>query len=76
MVLLAGVALIASVLVSYSKACAARYVPEIKVGVLERGERIGLLAAGGILGLIVPALWVVAIGDELGHRDPALRPGL
>ena len=64
-VLLAGVALIASVLVSYSKACAEHYVPEIKVGVLERGERVGLLAAGGILGLIVPALWVVAIGSSV-----------
>jgi len=64
-VLLAGVALIASVLVSYSKACAERYVPEIKVGIMERGERVGLLAAGGILGLIVPALWVVAIGSSI-----------
>jgi len=64
-VLLAGVALIASVLVSYSKACAEHYVPEIKVGILERGERVGLLAAGGILGLVVPALWVVAIGSSV-----------
>ncbi len=88
-VLLAGVALIASVLVSYSKACAEHYVPEIKVGVLERGERVGLLAAGGILGLIVPALWVVAIGSsvtviqrfdraykEMQKADAADRAGL
>jgi phosphatidylglycerophosphate synthase len=64
-VLLAGVALIASVLVSYSKACAEQYVPEIKVGIMERGERVGLLAAGGILGLMVPALWIVAIGSSI-----------
>jgi CDP-diacylglycerol--glycerol-3-phosphate 3-phosphatidyltransferase len=64
-VLLAGVALIASVLVSYSKACAEQYVPEIKVGIMERGERVGLLAAGGILGLVVPALWAVAIGSSI-----------
>jgi phosphatidylglycerophosphate synthase len=88
-VLLAGVALIATVLVSYSKACAERYVPEITVGILERGERVGLLAAGGILGLIVPALWIVAIGStvtvaqrfERAHRemqkaDAADRAGL
>lgn len=88
-VLLAGVALIASVLVSYSKACAEHYVPEIKVGILERGERVGLLAAGGILGLIVPALWVVAIGSsvtviqrfdraykEMQKADAADRAGL
>jgi phosphatidylglycerophosphate synthase len=64
-VLLAGVALIATVLVSYSKACAELYVPEIKVGVLERGERVGLLALGGIFGLVIPALVVVAIGSGL-----------
>jgi phosphatidylglycerophosphate synthase len=64
-VLLAGVALIATVLVSYSKACAERYVPEITVGILERGERVGLLAAGAILGFIVPALWIVAIGSTV-----------
>jgi CDP-diacylglycerol--glycerol-3-phosphate 3-phosphatidyltransferase len=88
-VLLAGVALIASVLVSYSKACAEHYVPEIKVGILERGERVGLLAAGGILGLVVPALWVVAIGSsvtviqrfdraykEMQKADAADRAGL
>jgi len=89
LVLLAGVALIATVLVSYSKACAERYVPEITVGFLERGERVGLLAAGGILGLVVPALWAVAIGStitlvqrfERAHRemkkaDAAERAGL
>jgi len=88
-VLLAGVALIAVVLVSYSKACAERYVPEIKVGFFERGERVGLLAAGGILGLVVPALWVIAIGSsvtviqrfdrayrEMQKADAADRAGL
>jgi CDP-diacylglycerol--glycerol-3-phosphate 3-phosphatidyltransferase len=64
-VLLAGSALVATVLVSYSKACAERYVPEIRVGVLERGERTGILAAGAIFGLLVPALWAVAIGSTI-----------
>jgi hypothetical protein len=32
-------------------------------GVVERGERIGLLIAGGILGLMVPALWILAVGS-------------
>ncbi|MBW2289717.1 MAG: CDP-alcohol phosphatidyltransferase family protein [Deltaproteobacteria bacterium] len=88
-VLLAGVALIACVLVSYSKACAEQYVPEIKVGIMERGERVGLLAVGGILGMVVPALWVVAIGSsvtviqrfdraykEMQKADAADRAGL
>jgi len=64
-VLLAGAALIATVLVSYSKACAERVVPAITVGVLERGERVGLLALGAITGWIVPALWVVTIGSVI-----------
>ena len=64
-VLLAGTALVATVLVSYSKACAERYLPRITVGVLERGERVGILAAGAILNLLVPALWIVAIGSTI-----------
>jgi len=64
-VLLAGVALVATVLVSYSKACAERSVPQVTVGVLERGERVGILAAGAIFGVLVPALWIVAIGSTI-----------
>ena len=64
-VLLAGTALVATVLVSYSKACAERSVPRVTVGVLERGERVGILAAGAIFDLLVPALWIVAIGSTI-----------
>jgi phosphatidylglycerophosphate synthase len=64
-VLLAGSALVATVLVSYSKACAERFVPLIDVGVLERGERVVILAAGAIFNLLVPALWIVAIGSTI-----------
>jgi phosphatidylglycerophosphate synthase len=64
-VLLAGTALVATVLVSYSKACAERSVPQVSVGVLERGERVGILAAGAIFDLLVPALWIVAIGSTI-----------
>lgn len=64
-VLLAGTALVATVLVSYSKACAERFVPQITVGVLERGERMVILAAGAIFDLLVPALWIVAIGSTI-----------
>jgi len=62
-VLLAGVASIATVLVSYSKACAERITPPITVGMMERGERVGLIAAGAVIGWIVPALWLVALGS-------------
>jgi len=64
-VLLAGVALISTVLVSYSKACAERSAPEIKVGLLERGERVGILAIGALFDGMVPALWIIAIGSTI-----------
>jgi len=65
LVLLAGYALVATVLVSYAKARAELYVPVLEGGLLERGERIGLLAAGAILGFMVPALWIVAVGATI-----------
>jgi len=64
-VLLSGVVLVASVMTSYAKARAERYVPDFGGGVLERGERVGLLAAGAILGFLVLALWIVAIGATI-----------
>jgi CDP-diacylglycerol--glycerol-3-phosphate 3-phosphatidyltransferase len=64
-VLLAGTALVAAVLVSYSKACAERVVRQITVGVLERGERVVILAAGAICNLLVLALWIIAIGSTI-----------
>ncbi|HXH27873.1 MAG TPA: CDP-alcohol phosphatidyltransferase family protein [Candidatus Polarisedimenticolia bacterium] len=64
-VLLTGVALTATVLVSYSKARAELYVDHFDVGLLERGERIGLLAAGAVFDLLIPVLWIVAIGSTI-----------
>lgn len=61
-VLLTGVVLIASVMISYTKARAERFVPSLGGGFLERGERVALLAAGGLFQLMVPALWVLAVG--------------
>ncbi len=61
-VLLAGYALVASVLVSYAQARAELVVPGFRVGLLERAERVGILALGALLGLMVPALWIIAIG--------------
>lgn len=79
-VLLAGVTLISSVLVSYAKARAELVLPGFEVGWFERGERIGILALGSLFGLLVPALWIIAIGSTLtviqrfvvAHREMAL----
>ena len=64
-VALTGAALIASVLVSYSKARAELVVPGFSVGFMERGERVGVLAAGAMFGLLVPALWLIAAGSAI-----------
>jgi CDP-diacylglycerol--glycerol-3-phosphate 3-phosphatidyltransferase len=64
-VLLTGYALAASVLVSYSKARAELVVASFRVGMLERAERVVILAAGALFGYLVPALWVIAVGSTI-----------
>jgi CDP-diacylglycerol--glycerol-3-phosphate 3-phosphatidyltransferase len=63
--LLAALVLTSSVLTSYAKARAELHVAELGGGVFERGERIGLLAAGAILNWMVPVLWLLAVGTTL-----------
>ena len=64
-VLLAGWALVASVLVSYAQARAELVVPSFRVGLLERAERVLILALGALSGFLVLALWVVAVGSTI-----------
>ena len=47
---------------SYTKARAEAYVPSLKSGFFERGERILLLGAGALFGWMVPVLWILALG--------------
>lgn len=76
---LTGCAMTVTVLVSYAKARAELDGPSVDVGLLERGERIGLLAAGAILGFLVPALLLVTLGSTItviqrfafAHREMA-----
>ncbi|MBW2273902.1 MAG: CDP-alcohol phosphatidyltransferase family protein [Deltaproteobacteria bacterium] len=63
--LLAALVLTSSVLTSYAKARAELHVPQLEGGIFERGERIGLLAAGAILNWMVPVLWLLAAGTTL-----------
>ena len=60
--LLAGVVLVSSIVTSYAKARAELMIPHLPGGMLERGERVGILAAGGVFGIMEPALWVLAVG--------------
>jgi len=58
----AAIALTAAVLTSYAKARAETRVPSLEGGLLERGERIGLLAAGALFGVLPPVLALLAVG--------------
>jgi len=64
-VALAGFALVTTVLVSYTKARAELVLEHFEIGLLERAERVVILAAGAIFGLMVPALWIVAVGSTI-----------
>jgi CDP-diacylglycerol--glycerol-3-phosphate 3-phosphatidyltransferase len=64
-VLLAGAALVPTVLVSYAKLCAEKSIGPVSVGLFERAERVIIVALGAILGMVVPALWIVAIGSTV-----------
>jgi phosphatidylglycerophosphate synthase len=67
---LCTVILVASVVTSYAKARAEHELDRMPGGLLERGERIGLLAMGAILDLLGPVLWLLAIGTvvTVGQR--------
>jgi phosphatidylglycerophosphate synthase len=60
---IAGAALAGSVLTSYTKARAELWLRDFGGGWLERAERIVLLIAGGLLGLMPLALALLAVGS-------------
>ena len=60
-VLLAGLALVGSVLVSYASARAESLIPKCDVGFLRRPERVVLLIIGGLFDRMAPVLWVLAV---------------
>jgi CDP-diacylglycerol--glycerol-3-phosphate 3-phosphatidyltransferase len=55
-------AVIGTVMVSYTRARAESVGVECRVGLMERGERMLVLIAGALVDLLVPAIWVVALG--------------
>ncbi len=60
-VVLTSVVLIGTALVPYARARAEAVIGKCTVGLLERPERIVLLAVGAIFGLMVPILWILAV---------------
>lgn len=60
-VLLTGVALIGSVMVSYTSARAESLIPKCDVGFLRRPERVVLLILGSLLAKLEPTIWLMAV---------------
>ena len=57
---LAGLAMASSFMVSYSRARAESLIASCKVGFMERPERLVLLILGGAFNRMPPVLWVIA----------------
>jgi len=74
----AAVALVASILTSYTKARAEALDIDLPGGIIERGERVILLVAGGVFGVMQPMLWVLAVGATatVVQRFSAARRGI
>ena len=60
-VTLVAVAMIGSVMVSYTRARAENLIPTCKVGFLERPERMVLIIIGAVFDRMAPVLWIIAV---------------
>jgi CDP-diacylglycerol--glycerol-3-phosphate 3-phosphatidyltransferase len=58
-------AAVGTVMVSYTRARAESVGVDCRVGLMERGERLVTLIAGALFDLLVPAIWVVAVGANV-----------
>jgi CDP-diacylglycerol--glycerol-3-phosphate 3-phosphatidyltransferase len=58
---LVALAMIGSVMVSYSRARAENVIPSCKVGFLERPERVVLIIIGALFDRMAPVLWLIAV---------------
>ena len=60
-VVLTAIAMIATVMISYTRARAENSIPMCKVGFLERPERVVLVIIGALFDRMAPVLWVLAV---------------
>jgi len=60
-VILTSVVLIGTALVPYVRARAEGVIERCSVGLVERAERIVLLAVGALFGVMIPVLWILAV---------------
>ena len=64
-VVLTAIAMIASVMISYTRARAENSIPMCKVGFMERPERVVLVIIGALFDRMAPVLWVLAVLGNL-----------
>ncbi|MBI2815321.1 MAG: CDP-alcohol phosphatidyltransferase family protein [Acidobacteria bacterium] len=60
-VVLVGLVMAGSVMISYTRARAESLIPSCKVGFLERPERIVLIVIGALMDRMAPVLWIIAV---------------
>ena len=65
MVSLCSIASLGTVLIPYTRAKAEALIPECKVGLMERAERILLLAAGTFFNSMEIIMWLMALFTHL-----------
>jgi len=56
-----ALAMVGSVMVSYTRARAENVIPSCKVGFLERPERVVLIIIGALFDRMAPVLWLIAV---------------
>ena len=61
LMLLTAFAAMGSFLVPFSRARAETIIPSCKIGIMERSERIILIAVGALLDWMIPILWILAV---------------
>jgi CDP-diacylglycerol--glycerol-3-phosphate 3-phosphatidyltransferase len=64
-VVLTAIVMMASVMISYSRARAENIIPTCKVGFMERPERVVLLIIGALTDRMAAVLWVIAVLGNL-----------
>jgi CDP-diacylglycerol--glycerol-3-phosphate 3-phosphatidyltransferase len=64
-VILSGVAMMGSLMTSYTRARAESLIPLCKVGFMERPERLVLLIIGMLANRMAPVLWIIAFFSNL-----------
>ena len=64
-VVLTGIVMIATVMVSYTRARSENEIPTCKVGFMERPERVVIFIIGALTERMAPCLWVIAVMANL-----------